>query len=184
LFKFYSRSKTTTITNFILDEIKRSISISVYLAFVVSWFYKTFTPTTILVTVFHICTCNDVTLVNEKSIVSWKFMKSNKKTHYLRSKHFIITITDDPSPCYIGLAEKYMLFKGSNNLVQIYRSFVITGNYGRLWTFWISSFPASLFGCRCHIWRFSRECLHQRVVRNTIFRKAPPSVVSVMENDR
>jgi hypothetical protein len=26
LFKFYSRSKTTTITNFILDEIKRSIS--------------------------------------------------------------------------------------------------------------------------------------------------------------
>ena len=24
-----------------------------------------------------------------------------------------------------------MLFKGSNNLVQIYRSFVITGNYGR-----------------------------------------------------
>ena len=30
LFKFYSRSKTTTITNFILDEIKRSISISVY----------------------------------------------------------------------------------------------------------------------------------------------------------
>ena len=30
LFKFYSRSKTTTITNFILDEIKRTISISVY----------------------------------------------------------------------------------------------------------------------------------------------------------
>jgi hypothetical protein len=30
LFKFYSSSKTTTITNFILDEIKRSISISVY----------------------------------------------------------------------------------------------------------------------------------------------------------
>ena len=27
--------------------------------------------------------------------------------------------------------EKYMLFKGSNNLVQIYRLFVITGNYGR-----------------------------------------------------
>jgi hypothetical protein len=37
---------------------------------------------------------------------------------------------------------------------------------------------ASLFGCRYHIWRFRRECLHQRVVRNTIFRKAPPSVVS------
>jgi hypothetical protein len=30
MFKFYSRSKTTTITNVILDEIKRSISISVY----------------------------------------------------------------------------------------------------------------------------------------------------------
>jgi hypothetical protein len=29
-----------------------------------------------------------------------------------------------------------------------------------------------------------RECLHQRVVRNNIFRKAPPSIVSVMENDR
>jgi hypothetical protein len=28
--QFYSRSKTTTITNLILDEIKRSISISVY----------------------------------------------------------------------------------------------------------------------------------------------------------
>jgi hypothetical protein len=27
-----------------------------------------------------------------------------------------------------------MLFKGSNNLVQIYRSFAITGNYGR-WSF-------------------------------------------------
>ena len=49
------------------------------IAFVVSWFYKTFTPTTILVTIFHMCTCDDVTLVNEKSIVSWKYMKSNKK---------------------------------------------------------------------------------------------------------
>ena len=49
------------------------------IAFVVSWFYKTFTPTTILVTIFHICTCDDVTLVNEKSIVSWTYMKSNKK---------------------------------------------------------------------------------------------------------
>jgi hypothetical protein len=39
------------------------------IAFVVSWFYKTFTPTSILVTIFHICTCDDVTLVNEKSIV-------------------------------------------------------------------------------------------------------------------
>jgi hypothetical protein len=46
---------------------------------VVSWFYKTFIPTTILVTIFHICTCDDVTLVNEKSIVSWKYLKSNKK---------------------------------------------------------------------------------------------------------
>ena len=49
------------------------------IAFVVSWFYKTFTPTTIVVTVFHICTSDDVTLVNKKSIVSWKYMKSNKK---------------------------------------------------------------------------------------------------------
>jgi hypothetical protein len=31
--------------------------------------------------IFHICTCDDVTLVNEKSIVSWNYMymKSNKK---------------------------------------------------------------------------------------------------------
>ena len=49
------------------------------IALVVSWFYKTFTPTTILVTIFHMCTCDDVTLINEKSIVSWKYMKSNKK---------------------------------------------------------------------------------------------------------
>ena len=49
------------------------------IAFVVSWFYMTFTPTTILVTIFHICTWDDVTLVNEKSIVSWKYMKSSKK---------------------------------------------------------------------------------------------------------
>ena len=49
------------------------------IAFVVSWFYKTFTPTTILVAIFHICTCDDITLVNEKSIVSWKYIKSNKK---------------------------------------------------------------------------------------------------------
>jgi hypothetical protein len=49
------------------------------IAFVVSWFYKTFTPTTILVTIFHICSCDNVTLVNEKSIISWKYMKSNKK---------------------------------------------------------------------------------------------------------
>ena len=49
------------------------------IAFVVSWFYKTFTPTTILVAIFHICTCDDVTLFNEKSIVSWKYMKSDKK---------------------------------------------------------------------------------------------------------
>jgi hypothetical protein len=48
------------------------------IVFVVSWFYKTFTPTTILVTIFHMCTWDDVTLVNEKSIVSWKYMKSNK----------------------------------------------------------------------------------------------------------
>jgi hypothetical protein len=57
---------------------KRQIINETY-AFIVSWFYKIFTPTTILVTIFHICTCDDVTVVNEKSIVSWKYMKSNKK---------------------------------------------------------------------------------------------------------
>ena len=49
------------------------------IAFVVSWLYKTFTPTTILVSIFHMCTCDDVALINEQSIVSWKYMKSNKK---------------------------------------------------------------------------------------------------------
>ena len=49
------------------------------IAFAVSWFYKTFTPSTILVTIFHICTCDDVTLGNEKSIVLWKYMISNMK---------------------------------------------------------------------------------------------------------
>ena len=48
------------------------------IAFVVSWFCKTFTPSNILVMIFHIYTCDDVALVNEKSIVSWKYMKSNK----------------------------------------------------------------------------------------------------------
>ena len=38
------------------------------IAFIVSWFYKTFTSSNILVIIFHICTCDDVTLVNEKSI--------------------------------------------------------------------------------------------------------------------
>ena len=28
-----------------------------------------------------------------------KLQLKHKKTHYLRFKHFIITITDDPSPC-------------------------------------------------------------------------------------
>ena len=49
------------------------------IAFVVSWFCKTFTPSNILVMIFHIYTCDDVTLVNEKSIVSCTYMKSNKK---------------------------------------------------------------------------------------------------------
>jgi hypothetical protein len=37
------------------------------IAFVVSWLYKTFTPTTILVSIFHMCTCDDVALINEQS---------------------------------------------------------------------------------------------------------------------
>ena len=49
------------------------------IAFVVSWFCKTFIPSNILVVIFHIYTCDDVTLVNEKSIVSCTYMKSNKK---------------------------------------------------------------------------------------------------------
>jgi hypothetical protein len=61
------------------------------IAFVVSWFYKTFTPFNILVIIFHIYTCDDVTLVNDKSIVSWKYMKSNKKwdfsSRYMFSYH-------------------------------------------------------------------------------------------------
>jgi hypothetical protein len=48
-------------------------------AFIVSWFYKSFTLSNILAIIIHICTCDDVTLVNEKSIVSWKYLESNKK---------------------------------------------------------------------------------------------------------
>ena len=36
------------------------------IAFIVSWLYKTFTPSNILVMIFHMCMCDDVTLVNEK----------------------------------------------------------------------------------------------------------------------
>ena len=68
------------------------------IAFVVSWFYKTFTPTTILVTLFHICTWDDVTLVNEKSIVSWKYMKSNKKCVF--NVNFQYNHKQVPTPYY------------------------------------------------------------------------------------
>ena len=60
------------------------------IAFVVSWFYKTFTPTTILVTIFHICMCDDVTLVNEKSIVSWNIWNLTRNV-YLMSIFSITT---------------------------------------------------------------------------------------------
>ena len=43
-------------------------------------------------------------------------------------------------------------------------NFVISGL-----TIWMSIY---------HIWDLRHECLHQRVVRNTIFRKAPPSIIS------
>ena len=46
------------------------------IVFVVSWFYKTFTPNYYF---GNNCPYLHVTLVNEKSIVSWKYMKSNKK---------------------------------------------------------------------------------------------------------
>jgi hypothetical protein len=53
------------------------------IAFVVSWFYKTFTPTTISVTIFHICMCDDVTLVNEKSInVNFQYNHKQVPTAY------------------------------------------------------------------------------------------------------
>jgi hypothetical protein len=43
---------------------------------------------------------------------------------------FFALLTEFLTPAFIN-NKKYMLFKGSNNLVQIYRLFVITGNYGR-----------------------------------------------------
>ena len=63
------------------------------------------------------------------------------------------------------------------------------------WTFWISLFVVisgqnltlvfSLFGCRYHIWLFEAwmftSTVVSFVVRNIIFRKAPPSVVSGYE---
>jgi hypothetical protein len=80
-----------------------------------------------------------------------------------------------------------MLFKGSNNLVQIYRSFSITGNYGRrsFSKYGISSEHFEFRHFRPHYLDVDtifadlrRECLHQRVGRYTIFRNAQPSVVS------
>ena len=93
-----------------------------------SWFYHTIFKVFTTQIVYPICSKMHLfaSFWEQKKSCSW-----NIKTHYLRFKHFIITITDDPTPCQIGLAEKYMFFKGSNNLVQIYRSFSITGNYGR-----------------------------------------------------
>ena len=57
--------------------------------------------------VWGISSCNNVKLVSRQSynavpFVTMEQKKScswNIKTHYLRFKHFIITITDDPSPC-------------------------------------------------------------------------------------
>jgi hypothetical protein len=53
------------------------------IAFVVSWYYKTFTPTTILVTIFHICTSDDVTIVNEKSIVLWNIWNLTRNVYLM-----------------------------------------------------------------------------------------------------
>ena len=78
------------------------------IAFVVSWFYKTFTTTTILVTIFHICTCDDVTLVNEKSIVSWKYMKSHKKCVF--NVNFQNNHKQVPTACLIYINISHLIF--------------------------------------------------------------------------
>jgi hypothetical protein len=45
-----------------------------------------------------------------------------------------------------------MFFKGSNNLVQIYRSFAITGNYGRQSYFKESIADENIHASNLQIW--------------------------------
>ena len=47
------------------------------------------------------CSCNNVAPVTNLCLgrATTRSHSWNVKTHYLRFKHFIITITDDPSPC-------------------------------------------------------------------------------------
>ena len=51
-----------------------------------------------------------------------------------------------------------MLFKGSNNLVQIYRSFSITGNYGRRS---FSKYGISYYDADVIIYKYS--CLNRQI---------------------
>jgi hypothetical protein len=83
---------------------------------------------------------------SKKKICSW-----NVKTHYLRFKHFIITITENP--CLLN----------SLNILN----FVIYGL-----TIWMSIPYLAI-----KAWIFTSAVVNI-VVKNTIFRKAPPSVVS------
>jgi Zn-finger domain-containing protein len=71
LFKFYSRSKTTTITNFILDEIKRSISISVYYGWKRSTKNGRWRETDLNI-IFWL-------QISYSPHSGWKYIKSNKK---------------------------------------------------------------------------------------------------------
>jgi hypothetical protein len=84
-----------------------------------------------------------VTMEQKKSC-SW-----NIKTHYLRFKHFIITITDDPSPnpCLLSLSENFEFRHFRPHYLDVDTIF---GDLG-----------VNVY------------------IRNTIFRKAPPSFVTM-----
>ena len=101
MFKFYSRSKTTTITDFILDEIKRSISISVYYGWkrsikngrrreidrnIIFWLQISYSPHSGTSTKikWDMCLCIlNVILKYAVSICLWLCWKLTLNTHFL-----------------------------------------------------------------------------------------------------
>jgi hypothetical protein len=70
-----------------------------------------------------------------------------------------------------------MLFKGSNNLVQIYRSFVITGNYGRRSFSKYGISYSTFFLLHCDEWdRVVALPRHKFVTGDTLLQLSTPHV--------
>jgi hypothetical protein len=99
LFKFYSRSKTTTITNFILDEITWSISISVYYGWkrsiqngrwreidpkIIFWLQISYSPHSGTNTKmkWDMCLCI-LNIILKYAVGTWLYWKLTLDTHFL-----------------------------------------------------------------------------------------------------